>query len=485
MKRTVINLMTGALIMGGIMTAVSTQAQDRRGGGNMGSGRAPQTSRSMSNSSSSASRPSVSNNTERRSSSSSVQRQQPQVTQRQQAQPSVQRQQPQVTQRQQSQPQVQRQQPQVSRDNSRQSLSTGRQNTTTSGASHWPNSNSGSVNQGRVTRPDVGTGNVGSGRTPTDNRGTGNVNNNGSQRNDNNRARIDDSRVSTGNHNATQQNNVRNNRSLDNRGVDNRNGNVGGNGNNNRGTGNMGGNGGRRPGDNGRTGNNGNGGGSEHNRTGYGPSNGGINHNGPGGNRPDYNRYSYSSDNRMPYPTRNGDRFHNHYRYNDWSWHSPVRPPHRPYRPSSLWYYRPIVPTGFRFYVSAPVISGVLGLEFGTPFGSSLNFLYYNGYEIDGYYDNIVYLRDVPMVGYVWPDVMLQYDNNGLAFVQFTVSSPYDDRARFNRLYNDLCMSYGTPIRRSGYNGYYSWYGGNGVGYVNLGLTYSGGRYYTSLSFGY
>ncbi len=415
-----------------------------------------------------------------------VQRQQPQVQQRQQ--PQVQRQQPQVQQRyqpqvqQRQQPQVQqRQQPQVQRDvTTRPSVSTNRQSNTTSGASHWPNSNSGSVNQGRVTRPDLSTGNMGSGRTPTDNRGTGNVNNgsvnNGRERRfDNNSSRLND-------HGVIQQNDLRNNNNRNLSRDDNRNTFNRGNdrGNNNRGNG-FGNNDGRRPGDNGR----GNGGHGDNNRTGYGPSDGGINHNGPGSSRPNYDRYSYSSDHRMPYPTRNGDRFHNHYRYNDWSWHSPMRPPHRPYRPASLWYYRPVVPVGFRYYVSAPVITGVLGLEFGTPFGSSLNFLYYNGYEIDGYCDNIVYLRDVPMLNYVWSDAMLQYDYNGLTFVQFTISSPYDDRGRFNRLYNDLCMAYGTPIRRAGYNGYYSWYGGNGVGYVNLNLSYDAGRYFTILSFGY
>ena len=113
-----------------------------------------------------------------------------------------------------------------------------------------------------------------------------------------------------------------------------------------------------------------------------------------------------------------------------------------------------------------------------------MNFLYYNGYEIDGYYDNIVYLRDVPMLDYTWPDVMMQYDNNGLAYVQFTYSNYYDDRVRFNRLYHDLCSYYGTPLRRNGMSGHFSWYGGDGIGFVNLSLTYTNGRYYTSLSFG-
>ena len=203
-----------------------------------------------------------------------------------------------------------------------------------------------------------------------------------------------------------------------------------------------------------------------------------MNHGGP---RPDYDRYRYNNNMR---PRHHHDRFFNHYRYNSWSWRNPVMPPVRHYRPHHVWFYRPVRPVGFTVYASAPIITGILGVEFGTRFDSSLNYLYYNGYEIDGYYDNVVYLRDVPLYDYTWPDVMMQYDDRGLAYAQFSYSCGYDDRVRFNRLYHDLCAHYGAPIRRSGYNGYFSWYGGNGVGFVNLGVSFTGGRYYTTLSFG-
>ena len=203
---------------------------------------------------------------------------------------------------------------------------------------------------------------------------------------------------------------------------------------------------------------------------------GGINHGGP---RPDYNRYRWTSSFR---PRNRYDRWYDYYRYNRWSWRAPIAPPHRPWRPRIVWYYRPVIPVGYTYHISAPLITGVLGLEFGTYLDASLNYLYYNGYNIDGYQDNVVYLRDVHLMGYSWPDVMLQYSNDGgMCYAEFATSSTYQDNYRFNNLYNSLCATYGTPIHN---NGYYSWYGGNGTGFVNLHFTRDNGRYYTVITFG-
>ena len=232
--------------------------------------------------------------------------------------------------------------------------------------------------------------------------------------------------------------------------------------------------------DNNRPGGHGNehrpGGGPGHNRPG-GPHHGGINHGGP---RPDYNRYRWHSDVRPRGPR---DRWYDYYRHNRWSWRAPIAPPYRQWRPRIVWYYRPIIPTGYRYYVSAPIISGVLGLEFGTYLDASLNYLYYNGYDIDGYQDNVVYLRDVNMMGYSWPDVMLQYDSNGgMYYAEFVTSTSYQDDYRFRSLYNSLCTTFGTPINSG--NGHFSWYGRNGSGFVNLNTMYDGGRFFTVLTFG-
>ena len=208
-------------------------------------------------------------------------------------------------------------------------------------------------------------------------------------------------------------------------------------------------------------------------------------HERPGGGDPNrfsrYNQYRYHDGFRPHGPHH--DRFYDHYRY---GWNRPIMPPARPYR-HTIWYYRPTIPYGYRPYRNAPIVDGILGLFFGTLYDASLDYLYYNGFNIDGYYDNIVYLRDVPLFDYEWPDVMLRYDDyNQLNYAQFAIVHSYNDRARYNRLYRRLCASYGNPV--SYVRGAYpqvTWVGGDGRGYITLSLNHDAGRYYTALSFGY
>lgn len=116
-------------------------------------------------------------------------------------------------------------------------------------------------------------------------------------------------------------------------------------------------------------------------------------------------------------------------------------------------------------------------------FDVSLNYLYTNGYYIDGYENGVVYLRNVNMMNLEWDDVMLCYDDyNRLINGQFIYSSYYNDRSRYNRLYNELCASYGSPIDFDGRG--YTWFGGNSVGYVTLSISSSGSRFYTNLYIG-
>ena len=163
------------------------------------------------------------------------------------------------------------------------------------------------------------------------------------------------------------------------------------------------------------------------NHHGYGPS--GRN----GHTRP----YNYDS-----HPHR--DHFIYAHAHHNWS--RPLPPPPRPYRPAPLRYYRPVIPAHYRPYYGAPVIDRILGITFGTYFDVSLDYLYTSGYYIDGYQENIVYLRDVSMLNLLWPDVMLSYDAGRLANAQFVYASTYRDRSRYNRLYHDLSAVYGPPI---------------------------------------
>lgn len=164
-----------------------------------------------------------------------------------------------------------------------------------------------------------------------------------------------------------------------------------------------------------------------------------------------------------------------------------MRPPHRPHRPARIVWHRPPVPHGYRPYHGAPVIDRILGLTFGTLYSTSLDYLYNNGYVIDGYDTDIVYLRDVTIVGTLWPDAMLNYDTAGrLSYAQFYYSTGYLDHTRYNRVYRDLCAVYGPPIEVAPGTVAASatWFGGNTTGYVTLSLSNTDGRCYTSLTVG-
>ena len=169
------------------------------------------------------------------------------------------------------------------------------------------------------------------------------------------------------------------------------------------------------------------------------------------------------------------------------SWRTPVAPPMRTFRPVHHHIFRPVPPPNFRPWHKAPIITGILGLSFGAAYYTSLDYLFTRGYEIDGYYDGIVYLRNIQELGCFWPDVMLNYGSRqALSSAEFHYSTSYDDLGRFNRLYSDLCSRYGQPVTyRADDDGIRStWYGGNARGFVSLEYFYSNSRFYTTLSYG-
>jgi len=196
-------------------------------------------------------------------------------------------------------------------------------------------------------------------------------------------------------------------------------------------------------------------------------------HGGHGGydpnNRYDYNQHPYRDEFRM-----------NHERH---IWDRPLPPPHRPHRPAPWVVFRPTIPAGWHPYVGAPTIDRILGLLFGTLYNVSLDYLYSNGYFIDGYADGVIFLRDVPMLNLYWPDAMLNYDNNRLVNAQFVYYSSYYDMSRYNRVYRSLSRIYGAPVFRDGTT--ISWYGGNNTGFVTLSMYNDYGNYYTTMSIGY
>ena len=204
------------------------------------------------------------------------------------------------------------------------------------------------------------------------------------------------------------------------------------------------------------------------------------------GRRPGYHNPHHN--NPRGYDNQFNRRYHDYYRHNSWSWGHPCRPPYRPWRPTPWVVHRPVVPAGWVWCSSAPRIYRVLGIQFGTVFSVSINHLFTYGYNIDGYYDNVIYLRDVPMLNYSWPNVMLNYaPGGGLASAMFSNSFAFRDLAMYNRLYNTLCGTYGSPVdaRTTPYEGTVSWWGGEGQGYVTLTYyTDQNGRFYTNLTIG-
>ena len=119
-----------------------------------------------------------------------------------------------------------------------------------------------------------------------------------------------------------------------------------------------------------------------------------------------------------------------------------------------------------------------------TIFETSIDYLYYNGYEIDGYADHVIYLRDVALINYLWDDVMLCFDNDDrLVNAQFVYSSSYDNTTRYRRVYNSLTRVYGAPITNDSRG--ISWYGGGCNGWITLSTFTNMGRHYMTLSIGY
>lgn len=167
-------------------------------------------------------------------------------------------------------------------------------------------------------------------------------------------------------------------------------------------------------------------------------------------------------------------------------------PPARPFRPVySPWYtYRPTRPAYWRPVATVPSISTILGVALGTAISNSIDHLTRSGYIIDGYDNNILYLRDVRQLNLMWPDAALYYDNGRLVGSEYNISTNYYSPARYNEVYNLLCSSYGSPVSTTyPVSGAYltTWYT-PGNGYITLSYLPSGTggatRYYTTLRVG-
>lgn len=162
----------------------------------------------------------------------------------------------------------------------------------------------------------------------------------------------------------------------------------------------------------------------------------------------------------------------------------PVRPSHNIIKHN----HRPIIPQGYRPRPGAPIINGILGLAFGTAFNATLNYLYAQGYAVDGYTNGNIYLRNVNNMGYGWEDAVLGYTAGALATAQFINGTGANNPTRYYQIYNNLCALYGAPISWNG-GMQASWFDPTGASYITLSFApqyYNGfPQYYTTLTYSY
>ena len=153
---------------------------------------------------------------------------------------------------------------------------------------------------------------------------------------------------------------------------------------------------------------------------------------------------------------------------------------------------RPVPPPAFRPCPTAPMLTAVFGLPFGISINISIDNLRRDGYYIDGYNNNEVYLRNVYEMNYSWDDGVVIYDSSGRMQSARLYQSTYGyDSSRFDNLYSQICSQYGLPATQKYRNGEktVTWYDRNGSHYVSLAynhMTSDGGypRYYTILCYG-
>lgn len=212
-----------------------------------------------------------------------------------------------------------------------------------------------------------------------------------------------------------------------------------------------------KPGNNNHKPNNGN----HHNNNGWNKPNNGNNGNHNGWNKPNHNQPAH----RPPI----------------------MQPPHRPNRPVfARPHYRPTPPPAWRPRKGLPVIHGILGLAFGTAINLSLDYLFGNGFTVDGYGNDVVYLRNVAALNYMWTDAALYYGASGLDASSFYYSTPGYDMSRYNNCYRALTATYGVPVsvNNTAAGVTATWFGGN-RGYITLQFgSGTGGRFLTTLSYG-
>lgn len=130
-----------------------------------------------------------------------------------------------------------------------------------------------------------------------------------------------------------------------------------------------------------------------------------------------------------------------------------------------------------------------LGLTLGMAMNATLNALTSNNLA---YYtaSNEVILNNVAEQNFFWPQAVLTYNAGILIGSRFFYETSYPDPSRFRNVYNNLCITLGTPASYTG-NGYQmtaKWFGYNGdfvtLEYAPMPNAYGSNAYFTILTYG-
>jgi hypothetical protein len=165
--------------------------------------------------------------------------------------------------------------------------------------------------------------------------------------------------------------------------------------------------------------------------------------------------------------------------------------PMRPHMPAHRTWYRPTPPPNFRPYRGCPSFGTILGITLGSALDYTLDRLLGAGYNVLGYAADAIYLSNVSMFNYRWPNATMYYNDGALRGSEFTYSTLGYDRSRYTLIYNDLVRQYGSPlsVQNNGNSNISATWWGMDNRYVTLSYysdyAYDGSlRYYTTLSFG-
>lgn len=166
-----------------------------------------------------------------------------------------------------------------------------------------------------------------------------------------------------------------------------------------------------------------------------------------------------------------------------------LAPPRRAYRIPARHWSRPVPPPAWRATRSTPLLRGFMGLSFGISYTSAINSLYSSGYSVDGYGNDMVYLRGVTEQGQYFDDATLYFSGNRLTRSEFYRSTSYFNTSQYYSLRANLTAQYGAPAYQNS-NGQTltaQWFGYDGD-YITLQYTplVTDGvyRYFTILTYG-